>query len=64
VKTYSAKPSEIKKNWWITDGKDIVLGRKKLIKNMENSVIDILVFRVESKQLLARFYWVNILKEF
>lgn len=27
MKTYSAKPSEIKKNWWIIDAKDIVLGR-------------------------------------
>jgi len=58
VKTYSAKPSEIKKNWWITNGsfqikQGIVLrgkhktmyiphmdlSGKKLIKNMENSLL-------------------------
>ena len=27
MKTYSAKPSEIEKKWWIIDAKDIVLGR-------------------------------------
>jgi large subunit ribosomal protein L13 len=27
VKTYSAKPSEIQKKWWIIDARDIVLGR-------------------------------------
>jgi large subunit ribosomal protein L13 len=27
VKTYSAKPSEIEKKWWVIDAKDIVLGR-------------------------------------
>lgn len=27
MKTYSAKPSEIKKNWWVIDAKDVVLGR-------------------------------------
>lgn len=27
MKTYSAKPSEIQKNWWVIDAKDIVLGR-------------------------------------
>lgn len=27
MKTYSAKPSEIKKNWLVIDAKDIVLGR-------------------------------------
>jgi len=27
VKTYSAKPSEIEKKWWLIDAKDLVLGR-------------------------------------
>lgn len=27
MKTYSAKPSEIEKKWWVIDAKDIVLGR-------------------------------------
>ncbi len=27
MKTYSAKPSEIHKKWWIIDAKDLVLGR-------------------------------------
>lgn len=27
VKTYSAKPSEIEKKWWVIDAKNIVLGR-------------------------------------
>lgn len=27
MKTYSAKPSEIQKKWWIIDAKDLVLGR-------------------------------------
>jgi len=27
VKTYSAKPSDINKKWWIIDAKDLVLGR-------------------------------------
>ncbi len=27
MKTYSAKPSEIKKKWWLIDAKDLVLGR-------------------------------------
>ena len=27
MKTYSAKPSEIDKKWWIIDAKDLVLGR-------------------------------------
>jgi large subunit ribosomal protein L13 len=27
VKTYSAKPSEITKKWWIVDARDLVLGR-------------------------------------
>jgi large subunit ribosomal protein L13 len=27
VKTYSAKPSEIEKQWWVIDAKDLVLGR-------------------------------------
>lgn len=27
MKTYSAKPSDIEKKWWVIDAKDIVLGR-------------------------------------
>ena len=27
MKTYSAKPSEINKKWWVIDAKDLVLGR-------------------------------------
>jgi large subunit ribosomal protein L13 len=27
VKTYSAKPSDIEKKWWVIDAKDLVLGR-------------------------------------
>jgi len=27
VKTYSAKPSEVNKKWWVIDAKDLVLGR-------------------------------------
>ncbi|GAB4165683.1 MAG: 50S ribosomal protein L13 [Rickettsiaceae bacterium] len=27
MKTYSAKPSDIEKKWWIIDAKDLVLGR-------------------------------------
>ncbi|MGC0372169.1 MAG: hypothetical protein DGJ47_000875 [Rickettsiaceae bacterium] len=27
MKTYSAKPSDINKKWWIIDAKDLVLGR-------------------------------------
>ena len=27
MKTYSAKPSEIEKKWWVIDGKNLVLGR-------------------------------------
>lgn len=27
MKTYSAKPSEIQKKWWVIDAKDVVLGR-------------------------------------
>lgn len=27
MKTYSAKPSDINKNWWIIDAEDLVLGR-------------------------------------
>jgi len=27
VKTYSAKPSEIEKKWWVIDAKDLILGR-------------------------------------
>ncbi|UCM85980.1 MAG: 50S ribosomal protein L13 [Rickettsia endosymbiont of Culicoides impunctatus] len=27
MKTYSAKPSQIQKNWWVIDAKDLVLGR-------------------------------------
>ncbi|AFC69430.1 50S ribosomal protein L13 [Rickettsia amblyommatis] len=27
MKTYSAKPSEIEKKWWVIDAKNIVLGR-------------------------------------
>ena len=27
MKTYSAKPSEVTKKWWIVDAEDIVLGR-------------------------------------
>lgn len=27
AKTYSAKPSEVKKVWWIIDAEDVVLGR-------------------------------------
>lgn len=27
MKTYSAKPSEIEKKWWVIDAKDVVLGR-------------------------------------
>jgi len=27
MKTYSAKPSEVKHNWWIIDAQDVVLGR-------------------------------------
>lgn len=27
MKTYSAKPSDIKKKWWLIDAKDLVLGR-------------------------------------
>ena len=27
MKTYSAKPSEINKKWWVIDAKDVVLGR-------------------------------------
>ena len=27
MKTYSAKPSEVKHNWWIIDAEDVVLGR-------------------------------------
>jgi len=27
VKTYSAKPSDIDKKWWIIDAKDLILGR-------------------------------------
>ncbi|RYE06320.1 MAG: 50S ribosomal protein L13 [Rickettsiaceae bacterium] len=27
MKTYSAKPSEIKKKWWVIDAKDVILGR-------------------------------------
>jgi large subunit ribosomal protein L13 len=30
-KTYSAKPSEIKRNWFIIDAKDLVLGRLSVI---------------------------------
>ena len=31
MKTYSAKLSEIKKDWWIIDAKDLVLGRLSAI---------------------------------
>ena len=27
MKTYSAKPSDIDKKWWIIDAKDLILGR-------------------------------------
>ncbi|RUP42010.1 MAG: 50S ribosomal protein L13 [Acinetobacter sp.] len=27
MKTYSAKPSDIEKKWWVIDAKDLVLGR-------------------------------------
>ncbi|MGB0698057.1 MAG: 50S ribosomal protein L13 [Parvibaculales bacterium] len=27
MKTYSAKPSEVEKKWWIIDAQDVVLGR-------------------------------------
>jgi large subunit ribosomal protein L13 len=27
MKTYSAKPSEVKHNWWLIDAEDVVLGR-------------------------------------
>jgi large subunit ribosomal protein L13 len=27
MKTYSAKPSEVKPNWWVIDAQDVVLGR-------------------------------------
>ena len=27
MKTYSAKPSEVEKKWWIIDAEDVVLGR-------------------------------------
>lgn len=27
MKTYSAKPSEVKKEWWLIDAQDLVLGR-------------------------------------
>ena len=27
MKTYSAKPSEVSKKWWLIDAKDLVLGR-------------------------------------
>ncbi len=27
MKTYSARPSEIQKEWWVIDAKDLVLGR-------------------------------------
>lgn len=27
MKTYSAKPSEVEKKWWVIDAKDLVLGR-------------------------------------
>lgn len=27
MKTYSAKPSEIKREWWVIDAQDVVLGR-------------------------------------
>ncbi|MFK7973858.1 MAG: 50S ribosomal protein L13 [Rickettsiaceae bacterium] len=27
MKTYSAKPSDIQKKWWVIDAKDLVLGR-------------------------------------
>jgi len=27
MKTYSAKPSEVEKKWWIVDAQDVVLGR-------------------------------------
>jgi large subunit ribosomal protein L13 len=27
MKTYSAKPSDVNKNWWIIDAEDVVLGR-------------------------------------
>ena len=27
MKTYSAKPSEVKKNWWVIDAEGVVLGR-------------------------------------
>ncbi|MCC8399727.1 MAG: 50S ribosomal protein L13 [Rickettsia endosymbiont of Platyusa sonomae] len=27
MKTYSAKPSQIQKKWWVIDAKDLVLGR-------------------------------------
>ncbi|MGI4775557.1 MAG: 50S ribosomal protein L13 [Janthinobacterium lividum] len=27
MKTYSAKPSEIEKKWWVIDARDVILGR-------------------------------------
>ena len=27
MKTYSAKPSEIERKWWLVDAQDVVLGR-------------------------------------
>ncbi len=27
MKTYSAKPAEVTKNWWVIDAQDVVLGR-------------------------------------
>mgnify|MGYP003353007745 FL=1 len=27
MKTYSAKPSDINKKWWLIDAKDLILGR-------------------------------------
>lgn len=27
MKSYSAKPSELKEKWWVVDAKDVVLGR-------------------------------------
>ncbi len=31
MKTYSAKPSEIERKWWLVDAEDVVLGRMAVV---------------------------------
>ncbi len=31
MKTYSAKPAEIERKWWLVDAKDVVLGRMAVV---------------------------------